>query len=311
MYRFWLLAGGAGLVSTAAFLGGVVAGINGSFSGFMLAYLSPAPLFAAALGLGGSAGIIAAAVGTVPVVIAGGLPLGLGYAAFAAVPAAVLGRQAMLSRAGAEGGIEWYPPGALAVWLCAIGAATYTLLCLLLASQPAGLSGTVREMLTELAGLMQLTDDRLELFMGILHPIFPGATIAVLMLLQVANGALAQGLLSAADRAIRPSPDLGALELPGWIATGAAAAALAALVIGGELGYFARNLVIVASVPFFLLGLSVVHVLARKTGGGTMLLAVFYVTLIVLGWIAVVLVLLGLIEQVARLRQRMSRGDVA
>jgi len=311
MYRFWLLAGGAGLVSAAAFIGGVVAGLGGSYSGFMLVYLSPAPLFAAALGLGGSAGIVAAAAGTAPVLIVGGASAGLGYAALAAAPAAVLGRQAMLSRANAEGGIEWYPPGALAAWLCAIGAATHLLLCILLASQPAGLSGTVEEMLTELAGFMRVPDDEMDLFIGILRPIFPGAAIAFLMLVHVANGALAQGLLSTADRALRPSPDFGALELPAWIPIGAAVAALTAIVIGGEFGYFTRNLVIVAAVPFFLQGLSVVHVLARRTGGGTLLLAVFYVTLIVLGWIAVVLVLLGLVEQIVGLRQRMNRGGGA
>ena len=53
MYRFWFLAGGAGLISAAAFLTGVIAGLGGSYSGFMLVYLSPAPLFAAALGLAG------------------------------------------------------------------------------------------------------------------------------------------------------------------------------------------------------------------------------------------------------------------
>jgi len=309
MYRFWLLAGGAGLVSAAAFLGGIVAGLKGSYAGFLLVYLSPAPLFAAALGLGGHAGWVAAAVGAGPVLMTGGVSVGLGYVAFAAAPAAVMGRQAMLSRTTAAGELEWYPPGGLAAWLCGIGAATLALLCVLLASQPAGLSGTVKEMLTDLAGYMKVPENEIDLFMAILHPIFPGVAIAFLMLVQVANGALAQGLLSAANRAMRPSPDIGALVLPGWIATGAAVAALAAIVIGGEFGYFARNLVIVAAVPFFLQGLSVVHVLARRTGGGTLLLAVFYVTLIVLAWMAAVLVLLGLVEQILGLRRRMNRGS--
>lgn len=309
MYRFWLLASGAGLVSAAAFLIGVTAGFGGSYSGFMLVYLSPAPLFAAAIGLGGSASIVAAAAGTVPVALAGGLPAGLGYAVLAAAPAAVLGRQVMLSRATAEGGTEWYPPGALAGWLCGVGAITYTLLCVLLASQPAGLSGTVHERLVELAGWMQVPDDDLDLFVGILQPILPGASVAFLMLVQVANGALAQGLLSAANKAIRPAPDLGALELPGWVATAGAVAALAAMVLDGDWAYYARNLVFIAAVPFFLQGLSVVHVLARKTGGGATLLAVFYVTLIVLGWVAVILVLLGLVEQIAGLRRRMNNED--
>jgi len=309
MYRFWLLAAGAGLVSAAAFLTGVMAGVGGFYSGFMLVYLSPAPLFAAALGLGGSASIAAAAAGAVSVMLAGGVKAGLGYAVLAAAPAAVLGRQAMLSRSNAEGRIEWYPPGALAEWLCGIGAVVYILLCILLASQPAGLSGTVLEMVTQMADWMQVADKDRETFIGLLHPILPGTAVAFLMLVQVANGAMAQGLLAAANRAIRPTPDLGALELPAWIAIAGAVAALAAIVLGGDFGYFARNLVIVAAVPFFLQGLSVVHVLARRTGGGTMLLAVFYVMLVVLGWVAIVLVLLGLVEQIIGMRRRLGKEN--
>ncbi|UCH72900.1 MAG: DUF2232 domain-containing protein [Rhodospirillales bacterium] len=310
MHRFWLLAAVAGLASAATFLGGVMAGLIGSYSGFLLVYLSPTPLFAAAFGVGGLAAIAAAGTGTLAVMLISGLPQGLAYAALAAVPAAVLGRQAMLSRGDAEGGVEWYPPGALAGWLCGLGMMVFVLLSLLLASQPAGLSGTVKDMLSELADWMAVADEDKDVFMGLLHPVLPGAAIAFLMLIQVVNGALAQGLLVAATRNIRPTPDFGTLELPGWIAPAGAAAAVAAIVFGGDFGYFARNLLIVITVPFFLQGLSVVHVLARRTGGGTMLLAVFYMTLIVLGWVvAIVLVLVGLAEQIIGIRRRLSGGD--
>ncbi len=311
MYRFWLFAGGAGLLSAAAFLTGILAGVKGSYAGFLLVYVSPAPLYAAALGLTGQAGFVAALAGAVPVALALGAQAGFGYAVLAGAPAAILGRQAMLSRQTPDGATEWYPPGALAGWLCGIGAAVMTLFALLLASQPAGLSGTVHEMLTELAEWMQVVEDDRTLFVDLLHPILPGTAVAFLMLVHVANAALAQGLLSAASREVRPAPDLGALELPGWIATAGAVAIVAAIIFGGDFGYFARNLVIVAAIPFFLQGLAVVHVLARRTGGGAALLAVFYVTLIVLGWVAILLVLLGLIEQVAGLRRRMGGQDGA
>lgn len=309
MNRFWLLAGGAGLLSAAAFLGGVMAGIKGSIPGIMLAYLSPAPLFAAALGLGGSAGIVAAAAGTVPVMLAGGAAALVGYAVLAAVPAGVLGRQAMLSRVDANGDNEWYPSGALVGWLFGFGAAVHAVCSVVLAAQPAGLSGNIKEMLTDLAVKMRIPDDSMETIVGVVHPVLPGTAIAILMLVQVGTGALAQGLLVSAGRAIRPSPDFRALELPGWIATAGAVTALAAIVLDGDPGYFARNLLILAIVPYFLLGLSVVHVLAARTGGGSLLLVVFYVTLIVLGWVAVVIVLLGLAEPLIGLRRRMNRQD--
>lgn len=309
MYRFWLMAVSAGLASAAVFLIGVTAGFTGSYAIFLLVYLSPAPLYAAALGLTGSAGIVAALVGTVPVALALGIQAGFAYIVLVGAPAAVLGRQAMLSRRAEDGGVEWYPPGALAVWLSGVGVAILTLFALLLGSQPAGLSGTVREMLTQFAEWMQVVAEQRTLFVELLHPILPGAAVAFLMLVHIANAALAQGLLSAANREVRPTPDLGALELPGWIATAGAVVIVAAIVLGGDFGYFARNFVIIAAIPFFLQGLSVVHVLARRTGGGPPLLAVFYVTLIVFGWIAILLVLLGLVEQVVGLRRRLQNED--
>lgn len=311
MNRVLLLAVTAGLMSAAVYLGGVTAGLGGSYFGIMLAYLSPAPLFAAALGLGGPAGVLAAIVGTVPVLILGGAAALFGYMALAAVPAGVLGRQAMLSRVDDQGETEWYPPGALAGWLFGIGAVIHATFSAVLGARPAGLSGSVEEMLTELAVRVQIPDDRLDPIINYLHPILPGTAIAFLLLVQVGNGALAQGLLVAGGRSIRPTPDFGALELPGWTAVAGAVIALAAIVLDGDLGYFARNLLIVATVPYFLQGLSVVHVLAARTGGGSMILAVFYVTLIVLGWVAVLIVLLGLVEQLVGFRQRLNRNDGA
>ena len=42
-----------------------------------------------------------------------------------------------------------------------------------------------------------------------------------------------------------------------------------------------------------------------------MMLVIFYVMLIVLGWVAFLIVLLGLVEQIIGLRRRMDDGDRA
>lgn len=302
MQRTWLLAGGAGLVSSILFL----IGQSGSLAGLFLAYISPLPLYMAALGLGGAAGFVAAAAGVVPVVLAGGFLAGIGYVAVTAAAATVLGHRAMLSRTNDQGAVEWYPTDGLASWLVAVGLAGYALLCIVLALQPAGLSGTVQEMLVDLTGRVPMEEK--ELFVKLFQPVMPGMAIAVWMLLQAVNGALAQRLLSAAKRAIRPAPRIADLQLPNWVATVGACAALGAILLDGEFGYFATNMVIVIAVPYFLQGLAVVHVLVHRSGGGGTILAVFYVMLLVLGWVAVLLVLLGLLEQVLGLRRRLDQS---
>jgi uncharacterized protein YybS (DUF2232 family) len=71
-------------------------------------------------------------------------------------------------------------------------------------------------------------------------------------------------------------------------------------------------MLLVLAVPYFLQGLSVMHVLARKIGGDNMVLAMFYVTLLVVGWAIVpliLIVLLGLVDQAAGLRRRMMKEN--
>lgn len=305
MYRFWLLAVAAGLASAVIFM----SGLAGSTATMILANLAPAPLFAAALGLGAFGGMVAAAASTVFVLISGGFTTAATFALVTAVPVALLGRQAMLSRTREDGSVEWYPSIGLLAWLTGIGATAFLVLALFLASQTEGLSGTVRAAVEEMAEIFQLEGEHRDLLVATATPLLPGMAIAMWMLMLVVNGAVAQGLLVAGKKALRPTPDIAALHLPGWIAPAAAAVGLAAILLAGDPGYAARNLLVVMTVPFFLQGISVVHMLARRTGGGAALLAVFYVMLVVVGWVGILIVLLGLLEQFVNLRARMSRRE--
>ncbi len=88
-----------------------------------------------------------------------------------------------------------------------------------------------------------------------------------------------------------------------------------ALLGPGELEYIGRNLVIILAVPFFFLGLAVIHALARRAVPMAMLLAVFYFVfyglLLFTGWAAMMAVAaIGLIEQWGGgLRRRFADSD--
>ena len=137
--------------------------------------------------------------------------------------------------------------------------------------------------------------------------LIPTAGVAGQRVQVTVNGALGQAAAVWAGRNLRPTPDIGALQLPVWPAAVGAAAAVAGLTLGGDLGYFLRNLAVVAAVPFFLQGVAVVHVLSRRSAGGKPMLAVFYALLVVLGWMAMVVAVLGLVEQLAGIRARLAR----
>lgn len=301
MSRYWLLAAAAGLVSAAVFM----VGNTGTPAAMLFAYLAAAPLFLAGLTLGGFASLAAGAGGVVLTVLAGGLAAALLYLLVNAAPVAILTRQALLSRTAEDGSVEWYPPGLLAAWLTGLGIAGLGLASLLLASGEAGLEGSVAAFAGEAGRMLGAGDPAV--FASVVTPLLPGMVMAVWMLMVTVNGALGQAAAVWAGRNLRPTPDIGALQLPVWPAAVGAAAAVAGLTLGGDLGYFLRNLAVVAAVPFFLQGVAVVHVLSRRSAGGMPMLAVFYALLVVLGWMAMVVAVLGLVEQLAGIRARLAR----
>lgn len=309
MAKYWLTAAAAGLAGALAWL----AAYLGAMPGLVLSYLAPAPLFLAGLGLGGAGGVAAAAGGALLILAVGGPPGATIFVLTIAVPAVLLTRKAMLSRSVAAdeevagaGATEWYPPGLLAAWLAGLGVAGLSAIALYLLSEPDGMQGTVAALTAELATAMEMPEPAM--FSQVATPLLPGLMVSAWMVMLTLNGALAQTILVRAGRNLRPSPDIAALYLPGWIAPAGALAAAIGLLAPGDLGYFGRNLVAVLAVPFFFQGLAVVHALTRRSASGRPLLAIFYVLLIVLGWLVLLVAVLGLAEQIAGFRARLEKN---
>ena len=103
----------------------------------------------------------------------------------------------------------------------------------------------------------------------------------------VINGVLGQGLVARFERNLRPSPDFAMLELPNWLTVLGAALLIGAILLPGTLGYFTKSAVFILALPFFLVGLSVIHVAARRISAGTLLLVLFYLLMLLFGWPAV------------------------
>ena len=125
----------------------------------------------------------------------------------------------------------------------------------------------------------------------------------------VLNMATAQALLARGGRNIRPSPRFRELTLPDMLSWALVVCALIALVSSGELTYVARNATIALTIPFFLLGLSVVHTLAGRTPLPGALLALTYLVVILSGWIALIIAGMGILEQWVGLRKRLDKPD--
>lgn len=292
----------AGIASSGLYLS-LISGIPGVI---LFAYFVQLPLALVGLTLG-LAGSLVAGLGALLVtgVIAGILAAVL-YAAIQAGPALIVVRQALLSRE-VDGRTEWYPPGLLLGQLT-LGAGLAILVAFVIfASEPDGLAGAVESFLAlamEEMGVIA-AGDPLPDDLDTLVRLFPGLMASSWLLMTVLNGVLAQTIAERLGRNLRPTPVYSALELPAWLWIGAAVAALLSL-LGGSLGLLGGALLMTLAVPYFFLGLAVAHHVSRRWSHRRTALAALYAALVLLGWPALLVVLLGLIEDWARLRQRLT-----
>ncbi|MGQ0663205.1 MAG: DUF2232 domain-containing protein [Pseudomonadota bacterium] len=299
-----LVSAGAGLVSSLLY----ATLLTGSLGAYLLAYLAPLPLFAAGLGIGVGGAAIAALTATLAAAVGGGFTFGLIFLIVNVAPALLVTRQALLNRRDGAGQVEWYPPGPLVAWLTGFAAAVLISLVLLVAGEPGGLEGFIRDFLD--TGLRALAPagtppDAVTQFTTALARIFPGV-VAVSWLVMIAiNGALAQGLLVRFGRNRRPSPEVSDIELPSWMLGATAISAIGAF-MPGLAGFLGGNLLLILGLAFTFAGLGVLHAIARNWRNRLMWLTAFYIFILVFGWPVVLVAALGLIEPWANLRRRFA-----
>jgi hypothetical protein len=280
--------------------------LSGSPGSIILIYLAQLPLFVAGLWLGVAASAMAGLAASLILATMGNLVAVAIFAGLNAVPVVLLVRQALLARTGADGAVEWYPPGLLTVWLTGLGMAA-TAAALFALGGPEGIGAELREML--MPALSRRSDggaaDHNEL-LDAAAIVLPGILGVSWMVMTVTNGCLAQGVLARFGAAWRPSPDLAALTLPIWMPI-LLAAGTAAVAIGGTARLLGINLMIVLTVPFCLAGLAVLHTAARRFPRPAVLLTTIYVLAGVFGWPLLLIALLGLLEASLGLRRRLAQ----
>lgn len=305
MSRYWLLAIGGGAASVLIYsLAGTVPG------GLFFAYFTALPLYLVGLCLGLAAVATASVTATVGVWLPGGGVTAMVFLVVTAMPATVFIRQALLARNDAQGNPFWYPAGNLVLTLCVLGALLFSSAALWLSFLPDGFEGSVKNFTQGMAETL-LTDSAAgfrEQFVAKVTPILPGFAVASWLIMNLVNAVLAQGILTRFQKNFRPSPKIALMELPYWIplAVVTATATTAGLLLPDPIGYFGVNLAIILFIPFFFIGLAVVHTLCRNKPAGPFLLILFYGMLIFFNRLILFVAALGLIEQWIGLRRRLT-----
>ena len=311
----FIIGAGAGLISAALFASAATATALAA----ILFYLAPLPICIAGLGWSGMAALIAALTGTMIV----GATLGPGTAAIFALaiaaPTALLVHLALLSRAPSTpqgqtaGTVEWYPPGRLVAWAALLAGLLAALLVLILGYDQESYRESIRQILSHSA-LKELdrdgtlfTEENIANLANVLARTLPAAFAIVWLTITLFNLWMAGLIVDASGRALRPWPDLHGLELPNGLVL-LFAIALAASFLPGLPGLLATGLAGALLFAYVLQGLAVIHVYSQGVTLRGLLLTTVYFGILLLGWVAIIVAIVGLAEPLLGLRQRANPG---
>ncbi|WP_040475862.1 DUF2232 domain-containing protein [Paramagnetospirillum caucaseum] len=302
----------AGLVSSLLFLSLA----KGFAAGMLLSYLAPLPLMMVGLFRGNGTAAVAGLAATAAVALVAGGFAPLPFAVVAVLPSLVVVRQALLWRENADGSVEWYPPGLVLGWLTGTGLALILIGAILVPDRPDGVeNGGLQAWVADTIGRTLemvapgLTVEQRKAASDWWVPFFPAMVASSWLVMAVVNAVAAQGFLVRLGRNRRPTPSYRGLELPLWLGVVLATAAATGAMAEGDLGYVARNAVVVTLIPFALLGLATVHGWAAGRPNARVFLVVLYGGLFLASaWAFVPVAGLGLVRFMTRFRRAESSG---
>ncbi|HER27493.1 MAG TPA: DUF2232 domain-containing protein [Rhodospirillales bacterium] len=309
MSRDMLIALGGGVLSGLISLA-FVAGIPGAM---LAVYLTPLPLLMIGLGMGLRFETVAGLAGVVTAGVAGGPFSGLLYALIYGLPVWLVVRLALTRHQVSDGSggttEQWTPTGTILGMLAIMAAALFALAYVLALSQEGGLQGMIYAILERVFTLLMpgLQDGERVRILQSMAALFPGYLGMSWVVMTIINASIALTVLHKMKAPVRPRSGLSDLVLPDRISIYFIAAATLALVgnlLGlGEIAYIGRNMAMLVGLPFFFLGLAVVHNIARMAPYPGIMLIVFYLVLLLSGWVALIVIAAGLIEQWAGIRR--------
>ncbi len=303
MQRNALISVAAGLLSAVLYLS-----TKWSILGALIfALMSPLPLFAAGLGLGLAAGVVAALAATIAVALVADFTGMVIFVIAYAVPPLMVVRFALLNRMVEDGTTAWYPPGLLLSWIALYGIVAFTAAAVFTGTGTGGLRAEISGYVDTMRGLIveqAQSSASVDQVFATVKLIFPFIVTTWWMVIMVVNGILAQRMLERRGWNKRPGPDLRTTALPLWPAGVLVAATVAALLGSGWLEFLGSNIALILCVPYFFVGLAVLHTVSAAWSSKKAILFAAYVLLLLFSWTAVVVAGIGVLEHWTGLRER-------
>ena len=307
MTQILLIGIGAG-AATALLFASVA---SGSLISVLLFYLAPLPILIAALGWSHWAGLAAAVFASLSLAFVFGPFLFAAFLLGVALPAWWLGYLTLLARPTGEpppDDMEWYPVGNLVIWAALIGAAIVIAGLINLGSSEEAFRAALRAGLERVLQLQPrgASAPDMNRLLNFLVVALPPAAAVLTTITSVLNLWLASRIVTVSGRMRRPQPDLSAMVFPSYaplLAGGALAGSFLPGLIGTACGVLAASLLM----AYAILGFAVLHNITRGMNARLLLLGGAYAAVFVLGWPALLVMMLGLTDTALDLRGRFAR----
>jgi len=308
-----IILGMAAGAASALLVAGVAAG---TVLAVPLFYLAPLPIMLAGLAFTHWAALMGLVVASAGLGLVFGSTFLLAYVFGIGGPAWVIAYCALLARSNpaARDGLTWFPVNGLVLISAAISAVSVGIALVSVASDYdayiAAISSAFEAFMEVQGGSGARTGLSPADASGIgamVAKILPPTAGALAMVTQLCCLYLAGKAAQVSGRLTRPWPDLAAWRLPSI--TSLALAVLVALsVVPGMLGLTASVGAATLVTGYMLAGFAVLHFLTRGTRARLIILTAAWVSTLALGWPALLMALLGLVDAMFDLRTRMSSG---
>jgi hypothetical protein len=289
---------------------------TGSALSIPLFYLAPLPVLIAALGWSYVAGFIAAGVAAAGLGVAFGGMLLLVFLIGVGLPAWWLGYLALLARPSANGSpdhLEWYPIGRLVIWAALLGSLVVVGVMVRFGFDAESIQAGLRRALealfqvrTPAGGNASARAAEVGEFIAWLTVWIPRIAAIPTILASLFNLWLAARIVDVSGRLRRPWPDLSAIAFPSWVPL-LLAGSIAGTFMPGLLGMVSWVLTASLLTAYMLLGFAVIHATTRALSGRVFILAGSYLSVMLLGWPALAVAILGLLDAAVDIRGRIAR----
>ncbi|HUX80505.1 MAG TPA: DUF2232 domain-containing protein, partial [Alphaproteobacteria bacterium] len=210
-------------------------------------------------------------------------------------PAFLINR-ALLNRKKSSKEVVWYPASLLLrdltlasgiIMLLALGAYLYM-------TQGGDAQTLVKTLLKAFDPQGQMKE--IEPLLIKIFPFLPGFFALSWAVMMLINATLAQGLLVRFKRNLRISPSLESLTVPKSFLILLSLSILLSFIGVGSLALLGKSATFVLVLPFFLVGLGVVHRWIQKTPYSSAALIIFYFLLILFLWPVFFVILVGILK---------------